>query len=89
MYIPLSPLTDAGLEELWTGCFASQLDGISLLASPAINGYHSIAEYSWERNGIPIAGENTPLLYCCNTGVFKCLVSALGQTVHSEFIVSG
>ena len=81
-------LLDLGLQ-VWTGCFASQFDRMTLLACPAINGYHSVANYVWEKNGVVVVGEDTPLFYCSDVGVFKCCVSALGQSAYSEFIVSG
>ena len=81
-------LSGLGLQ-VWTRCFASQFDRMPLLACPAINGYHSVAKYVWEKNGVVLVGEDTSLFYCSDVSVFKCCISALGQTIHSEFIVSG
>ena len=62
---------------------------MALLAYPAINGYHSSARYQWEKNDVPVMGENTPLFYCVEVGVFKCCVSTKEQALDQEFIVSG
>ena len=61
------------------------------MACPAINGYHSVATYSWQRNGNPIVGEETPLLFCAEIGVFRCYVNAGSNTTLTspEFVVSG
>ena len=61
---------------------------MALLASPAIDGYHSKAKYTWSKDGDLIVGENTALLFCSQLGVIVCHVSALGQTAASEFIVN-
>ena len=68
--------------------FASQFDQMTLLVCPAINGYHSVAKYVWKKNGVVVVEEDTLLFYCSDVGVLKCCihVSALGQTIHSEFI---
>ena len=62
---------------------------MALLASPAIDGYHSKAKYTWTRDGDLVVGENTALFFCSQVGVIVCHVCALGQTADSEFIVYG
>ena len=74
---------------LWKGCYVSQYDKIALLASPALNGYHSNAEYAWSKDGVLVYGEDTPLYYCNQLGHITCNVSAFGQTGSALFVVSG
>ena len=75
--------------QLWRGCYVSQRDGIALLGSVALHGYHSKAKYEWSRDGVPVNGECTPLYYCCHTGKVSCLVSACGEIATTEFLISG
>ena len=81
-------LSDSSLK-LWIGCYASKSDLMVVMACPAINGYHSIATYSWQRNGNLLKGEETPLLYCSEVGTFTCHVTAGDIISSQEFIVSG
>ena len=72
----------------WTGCYCSSSDGLAVIACPAINGFHSVATYSWESADGVLFGENTPLLFC-GVGDFKCTIKAGDHVVCREFTVFG
>ena len=73
---------------VWVGCYASQVDSMVVMASPAVNGYHSIVTYSWKKDGNDMPGEDTPLLFTNKTGKFQCCIRGETVTYTSEFIVS-
>ena len=58
------------------------------MACPAINGYHSIANYEWQGLDTPLAGEETPILIC-GVGRYKCTVTCGDEALRREFVVSG
>ena len=74
---------------LWTGCWASQLDDMVVMASPALNGYHSVVSYSWVVNGYTCIGEDTPILYATRVGLYSCHVLSdhLKINMSSNFVV--
>ena len=59
------------------------------MACPAINGYHSVATYSWQSDATPIMGEETPLLFCTKKGVYRCCITAGDNISSQQFVVSG
>ena len=48
-----------------------------MLACPAIGGFHPLVTYAWEKDGSPLSGENTPLFYCVDDGVYVCTVTGI------------
>ena len=70
----------------WTGCWASLVDDMVLMACVAINGYHSVVSYSWVCNGYICRGEDTPLLYTFRKGNYSC-TEELGINICCEFCV--
>ena len=45
-----------------------------VMASPALNGYHSLVKYSWCLNGYICRGEDTPIFYASREGLYTCKV---------------
>ena len=74
----------------WSGCYA--ISHIALLAYVALNGFHSISQYSWECDDLAL-DENTPLLYCSSTGNYYCFITCSHHdqkySAKHEFFVSG
>ena len=58
------------------------------MACPALNGFHGVATYSWEKDNRPLSGQDTPLLYS-GTGRYKCTVRAKENILCAEFVVNG
>ena len=73
----------------WSGCWASLVDNMVLMACVAINGYHSVVLYSWVCNGYICRGEDTPLLYTPREGKYSCKVlnEEMGINICCEFCV--
>ena len=59
---------------------------MAVLACPATGGFHPLVIYAWECNGIPIAGETTPLLYCCQDGMYTCIIEGVEEVHNIEYI---
>ena len=77
----------SGSFAVWSGCYVSQTDAMVVLACPAINGFHSLVTYNWERDGSTLPGEDTPLLYCCQEGMYSCDIKGTNLNYTQEFKV--
>lgn len=88
--IRIQPFKFAGSKlEIWTATEVSQEDHIALLVCVAENGYHSLATYTWQKDGEYLRNENHPLLYVNTVGKFECTVSASSQKIKQLFMVQG
>lgn len=74
----------------WTGCKVSQQDWTALLVCVAMNGYHGIASYNWEKDGEDL-DEEFPLLYTKATGKYHCVVTVPTATMKAtkDFEIKG
>ena len=51
----------------------SQFDHRAVLASAALYGYHSKANYVWLRDVTQVIGEDTPLFFCSSWDVYPAM----------------
>ena len=58
------------------------------MASIALSGYHSRAEYHWLRNETPISEGDTPILYENREGSYECQVAGDTFFASVKFTVS-
>ena len=55
----------------------------------ALNGYHSVVTYEWNKDGYVLADEVYPLLYVTSVGKYVCSVTIVSKnkTVQQHFEV--
>ena len=57
------------------------------MASPAIDGFHSIVCYYWEYDDYECGGETTPIIYASRAGKYTCKVFSKDIEMKSTFTV--
>ena len=67
----------------------SPFDPIVLLACVAINGYHGMSSYTWQRDQDVLTSHQTPLFYCVVVGTYTCSVIYDGFVMKCTFKVEG
>ena len=62
---------------------------MAIMASPALEGYHSVVTYSWDYNGYNCEGEDAPILYAAREGTYTCQVFSENHKIElkSSFCV--
>ena len=75
--------------DIWAGCYSSPFDPIVLLACVAINGYHGMSSYTWQRDQDVLTSHQTPLVYCVVAGTYTCSVIYDGFVMKCTFKVEG
>ena len=44
----------------------------AILACPAIHGFHPLVTYTRTRDGSILVEQESPMLYCCDEGMYAC-----------------
>jgi len=56
----------------WSGALA--VNGVAVMVTIAINGFHSRVSYQWFKDGSALKDEVFPVMYTADSGVFGCRV---------------
>ena len=54
------------------------------MASPAMDGFHSVVSYSWKYNGYECKGEDTPIFYAAREGLYTCCVHSASPIIEMK-----